>query len=552
MSGSCLDPFLLRSRESPDSLAFLAISKGSATALTWRSLAVGAGRYASALRDLGVQRDDVVIILLDHGVDQYFAFIGAMLIGAIPSFMPPLSNKQIPSIYWPAHAQLFARIKPRALIIAGSRESELRQFIPANEMAILAPENVGDKSFEPSPSEAVQAADIAFLQHSSGTTQLKKGVQLTHGAVLSQVTAYTAALQLRDSDRIASWLPLYHDMGLIACFIMPIVAGVPVVALDPFEWVIRPESLLSVIEEHRCTLAWMPNFAFHHLVRTRQPGTRYELGNMRAWIDCSEPCRAGTFDSFAQTFADCGVAASQLQVCYAMAETVFAISQTEIGSPVRRLHVNPTILQDRQQAVPAGSNKTSVELLSAGRPLANINVTVVDSTGEPLPEGRVGEIVVEGDFVFSGYYRLPDQTMAKLHGGRCYTNDLGFLWDGELYVLGRADDMIVINGRNFFAHEIEYIVSALPGVRPGRNVVFAIDAAVAGTNAAVLVCEAGEIGFADALRLKREIREVVSSAAGLALHDVRFVPTGWLVKTTSGKISRYDNRAKYLSEQWYP
>jgi acyl-CoA synthetase (AMP-forming)/AMP-acid ligase II len=542
-----LETALRRADQDPEGIALWFYGKGHVTTVSHRDLIQGARRYQAALASRGVKRGDIVILLLDHSLDQYFGFVGAMLLGAIPSFMPPLTSKQIPALYWSSHAALFQRIQPRALIIGDSRAEQLRTHIPDSAFAVVTPSIAAGETEITWPPVDASDDDIALLQHSSGTTQLKKGVQLTHRAILSQVTSYSGVLGISSQDRIASWLPLYHDMGLIACFVMPLVLGLPVASLDPFEWVVAPDLLLRAIETHRCTLTWMPNFAFHHLVRTRRPEARHDVSSIRAWIDCSEPCRAATFDLFAATFADCGVMPDRLQVCYAMAETVFAVSQTRIGRAVSRLRVNSDSLRTQGAVAVQSASEPATDLLSAGAVLPGLTTYIVDDGGQELPPGHIGEIAVAGDFLFSGYDRLPEQTTRKLRNGTYYTNDRGFKFNDELYVLGRVDDLIIINGRNFYCHEIEHVVSGVPGVKPGRAVAFPIDDPGAGTQAGVVVAELDAPGRPDTM-LARQIKQTVLSECDLILRDVVLVPPNWIVKTTSGKISRTQNQRKYLSQ----
>lgn len=543
-----LAPALQRAEDDPDGIALWVHARGRVTAVSNRELILAARRYASVLRRAGVGRGDIVILMLDHSVDQYTGFIGAMLVGAIPSFMPPLTKKQSPTLYWAAHAALFERITPRALIIADERVAQLRSHIAATALAVITPDDAAVAAPDLGAPIGAAPDDVAFLQHSSGTTQLKKGVQLSHRAILAQVAAYGAALHVMPADRIASWLPLYHDMGLIACFIAPLVLGVPVASLDPFEWVVAPDLLLRAIAEHRCTLTWMPNFAFHHLARLRRSEVYYDLESMRAWIDCSEPCRPATFDLFAESFADCGVTADRLQVCYAMAETVFAVSQTPIGRPVNRLRVDPACLRSAQQVSPRPPDMPGTDLLSAGRILPGLRVSILSDNGVPLPDGHVGEIAVSGDFLFEGYFRLPERTAERLVGGWYRTADQGFLWNGDLYVLGRLDDLIIVNGRNFYCHELEHIASAIPGIKPGRAAAFPVDDAAGGTQAAVVVAECDDPHGPESRALKRRLKEEILSRCDLTVREAALVPAGWIVKTTSGKVSRVENRAKYLRD----
>jgi fatty-acyl-CoA synthase len=539
-------PALRRAREQPNGVAFQLLGRHAAT-VSNLGLIEGASRYRSLLERRRIGRGHIVVLMLEHGADQYFGFIGALLVGAIPTFMPPLTSKQNPELYWSAHATLFARLKPAGLIVSAAHCEDLGAHIVTAGIEVMTPEDAADEPVSVSPAPSVDVDDLALLQHSSGTTQLKNGVELTHRAVLAQIRTYAAALQITSSDRIATWLPLYHDMGLMACFMMPLVLGVPVVALDPFEWVMAPDSLLRAIEDHRCTLTWLPNFAFHHLARTRQAET-YDLTSVRAWIDCSEPCRPYTFDLFADTFADCGVTRERLQVCYAMAETVFAVSQTRPGRVVSRLHVDEAALRERNQVMASALHGPGLDVLSAGHVLPGLQVQILAGDGQPLPCGRVGEITVSGAFVASGYCRLPKRTAEKFKDDVYRTGDRGFFWCNELYVLGRQDEVMIINGRNFHCHEVEQIVSAIPQIKPGRVVVFSVEDRVAGTDAAIMIAECQEPGDIGATTLKRRIRQALLSHCGLILRDVVLAPPGLIIKTTSGKISRVENRVQYLAD----
>ncbi len=541
-----VDPIRSRAASTPDAIALWFQKNGTVTPVTCRDLMSSVNRWSRVLAESGVECGDIVLIFLDHEIDQYASFFGAIQIGAIPSFMPPLTRKQVPEAYWAAHATLLARTRPKAIILSETRAEGLRTHLDLDGIILIATDQAAAVTGGSIRSVGGDT-DVAFLQHSSGTTQTKKGIRLSHRAVLNQISAYAARLALTDEDRIASWLPLYHDMGLIACCVLPLVRGIPVVAIDALEWTLRPELLLRAIEAHRCTLTWMPNFAFHHTVRTCATGT-FDLRSMRAWIDCSEPCRAETFDHFVRMFSGSGVAPQHLQTCYAMAETVFAVSHSGLGQAVPRLRVDEDLLRTQGLVLCRTGAEGGIDLLSNGHPLPGISVAVVDAERRPLPAGRVGELTIRGEFLFSGYEGLPQQTAERLADGIYHTRDLGFLWADEVYVLGRMDDVIIVNGRNFHAHEIEALADEIPGLKAGRNVAFSIPDTAAGTDAAILLAEAEPLDGMTAAALTRRIKQHVFSQTALTLQGVHFVPQGSLLKTTSGKITRAANRARFLAE----
>ena len=250
------------------------------------------------------------------------------------------------------------------------------------------------------PSEEIElpklehpSESLAFIQHSAGTTGLQKGVALTHAAVLRQLEHLAQALKIdAATDRIYSWLPLYHDMGLIACFMLPMVCHLPVVMQSPLDWVMHPETMLQIISEYKCTLAWMPNFAFQFVPR-RTPRSRwaqYDLSSVRALINCSEPVRASSMHEFQSAFASIGLKSSALQSSYAMAENVFAVTQSDVSSPCGPACIWADGQQFRAQhlIVPvAEGTPGSVSFTSSGRLLPNHEVRIVSDSGELLDNG---------------------------------------------------------------------------------------------------------------------------------------------------------------------
>lgn len=505
-----------------------------------------AARWAAAYAEAGIGDGDILLIFLGHSLEQQAAFVGAMMAGAVPSFMPPPSSKQDPALYWSSHRALFARIRPRVLVTTPALADTLAESLEAGGTRILTPPEIAAMPATAPRWAARRGPEIALLQHSSGTTRLKKGICLSHAAIERQLDAYGARLGLGPDDRIATWLPLYHDMGLVACFLQSLVRGVPFIALDPFEWVLAPWRLFEAIERFGATLAWMPNFAFHHLARTRAAARRHDLSRLRALIDCSEPCRPESFDLLLDGFADCGLRPAQLQVCYAMAETVFAASQTALGVPVRRLHVDGAALQRGIVEAVAADAPGARCLLSTGRPLDSVRVAIRDDAGAALAEGRVGEIQIAAPFLFDGYLGLPDETAERLADGVYATHDLGFLWDGELFVLGRADDVIVVNGRNLYAHELEFVATGAAGIKPGRLVALGVEDPGLGSRTVAILGETEAAGD-EHPAIAGRIRSAIAQGFDVLVHDVALVPPGSIVKTTSGKISRRENLTRYLA-----
>lgn len=534
---------LAHAERSPDDIFSAFLSAGHQDLITFAELVKQARGYARAYRERGVGRGEIILIILQHTPHLFYSFVGALLAGAIPSFMPFPSVKQRGDVYWNDHRSLFERLKPRLIVTYEENLKSAQTTIPNFSVDVII-------AGEPVPSDIPSEwelegnfDDVACLQHSSGTTGLKKGVMLTHEAILKQVRTYAASICLDESDRIASWLPLYHDMGFIACFMTALIEGIQLIALDAFEWVLRPQILLEAIETHGATLCWLPNFAFTHLVNATRASKSYDLRSIRAFINCSEPVKASTFVGFEERFGACGVTFEQLQVCYAMAENVFAVTQTDVS---RR----PTVLTidadeyERGYARPAAALERSRKLLSCGLPLDGVVISVCDAAGEPIGEDRIGEIALSSPFLFAGYYLQQDFTDERLHDGVYKTRDLGFLHEGELYVTGRVDDMLIVNGRNYYAHEIEAIAAEVPGVIPGRSVALGLEDWRTDSTAVIVLAECRD--DADRAAIEAYLREEIFAHLGLTIQKAVPLRPGQLVKTTSGKISRIKNRELFL------
>ena len=542
-----LDHFIRQhAADRPDKVFWRQISGPAVTETSFAAFRLACLSYANCYRELGLVPGEIVLIFLPQQVTGVAAFFGAMLAGVVPSFMPCPSAKQQPSVYWPAHRALIARIGPALLVTDAANAGPMRRNRIVGRAGILTIDAVAEDHRE-LPARA-DADAVALLQHSSGTTSLKKGVALSHRAILRQVDSYASRLRMGADDNIVSWLPVYHDMGLIAATVTPLVLGQTVTCLSPFEWVARPASLFEALEHHQGHFTWLPNFAFEHLVRSVPDTCDADLSGVRAFIDCSEPCRAETFDRFAQRFAVNGVRPDQLQVCYAMAETVFAVTQTEVGTQPTAIELDAAQLYGIGRAMPAKAGSASVRLLSNGAPLDGISVHIQEA-GRDLPDGHAGQIMLSGGYLFYGYFNDPLTTAERLADGLYNTRDRGFVQDGQLYVLGRTDDLLIVNGRNLHAHEVEAIVAGVPALKPGRAVAFGVFSPVAGSDELVVVAERDPDALSPGVRhLAKRIRRLVYEQTNIEVKACRIVEPGWLVKTTSGKISRQANQAKYLAE----
>jgi acyl-CoA synthetase (AMP-forming)/AMP-acid ligase II len=514
---------------------------GTTSTLTFGELWKRSGAIAATLQSRGIAAGQIVIVSMPMGPDLLAGFLGAMRAGAIPTIMPYPNPKQKEALFWGSHSQLFEHIDPAAFFLSEPIADLYDQFLPQYSARLVRPREIAPAT--PIAVEHYPDA-IAFLQHSSGTTSLKKGVRLSHGAVVDHVRGYARQCGIHADSRLFSWLPLYHDMGLVACLLMPLVVGCCVTAIDNFEWVARPSTMLKAIGEYDVEFAWMPNFGFAHLMRSCPDPSQFELSSLRALINCSEPCRPEMQDRFTSHFAPAGLSPTAVQVCYAMAENVFAVTQTDFSRPAPALALDPAAF-DRGQAVPTDGLDRNIVIASCGRPMADTAISIVDDNRNAVPEGTIGEVAIRSASLFAGYNGRPDLTANVLVGGTYYSGDLGFIRDGELYLTGRKDDLILAYGRNLLAHELEALVNTVEGVRPGRVTVFGVDSPQTSTTEIAVMAET--IVGTEKVRITRGIRAALDAGAGVSPRQIVLLSDGELLKTTSGKISRSANRAAYIA-----
>jgi len=525
--------------------------------VTTRDLLHGAAEYANALAAAGIQPGEVVILILQHGEALLHAFFGAILHGAIPSIMPFLTEKLSPEQYRHSLAALFEITAPAAVVTYPEFVEDVRQAMAGTSSGgsvrrVIVSAEVGSapeidflslRGFER------HAQEIVLLQHSSGTTGLQKGVALSHAAVFNQLKSYAAALQLRAEDVIVSWLPLYHDMGLIAGFLMPVLEGIPLVLMSPFDWVRAPYRLLQAVSKYRGTLSWLPNFAYNFCaqkIRDRDL-EGVDLSSWRAISNCSEPMVWRSHQMFRERFRSFGLRSEALTTCYAMAENVFAVTQGGVNGPVTVDEVDQRSYLVDRIARPAVDGQPSLKMLSCGRPIANTQVRVLNEKRRELSERQVGEIAMLSDCMLNEYYRRPDATAKAFHNGWYLTGDLGYMANGEVYVTGRKKDLIIVGGKNIYPQDLESLAGEVEGVHPGRVAAFGVFNEDTGTEDVVIVAEV-EDEAADREMLANEVRQRVTRGSDIALRNVQLVERGWLLKTSSGKVARSANREKYLSK----
>ncbi len=553
---------LARAERDPHGVASILVHAGQPDSVyTISDLLRLADQYASVYRERlasGNPESEAaqIVVCLYHGIHLHAAFIGGMLAGQIPTMVAPPSPRMEPEKYARSFVRMMEHIAPDIVVTEAAvlAELEARGLRDPADRNMLNPDDL-DAKFQAGPvdpwnleySES-EADAVAFIQHSSGTTGLQKGIALSHAAVRNQLEAYARTIDLRADDRIATWLPLYHDMGFIACFVLPLCLGIPIVEISPFEWVNSPATLLHKIQQHRATLCWLPNFAFSFLARSvRAVHLRgLDLNSVRLWVNCSEPVMAESSRRFVERFGDCGVDAGRLAACYAMAENVFAVTQSPLGQAPRVDRVSASALAEGRAEEADGA--ATREFVSNGKPIPGVEVQVVDDAGEPCGDRQIGEIYLRGSSLFSGYFKREDLTAAAFLNEWYHTGDLGYQAEGDLFVAGRKKDLIIIQGRNFHPGDIEAVVSEVGDVIDGRVVAIGQSDEESGTESLVVIAETELEDTSERGQLGLQIRNLIAQRLDCAAGEVHLVPPRWLIKSTAGKIARSDNRSKYEAE----
>ncbi|MBI4985087.1 MAG: AMP-binding protein [Rhodocyclales bacterium] len=536
----------------PDAAAFsfhapdAATPDGYTRAGLWQAACATAGMIAP------VACGSHVMLVMPLGKELIAAHLAAQLSGCAASIFTHPSAKLAHEVYRRNLTNALTLLHPDVVVTTPEFADDLRQAAGASRIVVVdgAPAGGGPT---PDAWRHRDAEGTAIIQYSSGSTGLQKGVALSNGVALRQIEQYARFIALDPvADRICSWLPLYHDMGLFTAYLMPLVTGTPVAMIDPFKWIQDPVSLLHLIERERGTLCWQPNFAFNVLATragAMAPGT-LDVSSMRGFTNCSEPVFPQTIEQFVGALAPQGLRAEAMWVCYAMAENSFAVTACgPAAAPYRHFTID-SHSYGRGNVVPAADAAASMNIASCGVPVAECEVAVVDpETRTTLPAGRVGEVAVRSPFLFREYLNNAEATAACRDAeGWYYTGDLGFVADGHLFISGRKKDLIIVAGRNFYPQDLEKIATSCAGVIPGRVVALGDRDEQMGTERVIVVVESHAADAATRKAIAAAIRQRIFEDLDCPVGDVAVMPSRWLHKTSSGKIARRQNLARY--RQW--
>lgn len=548
------DALWRRAEASPDRPhVYLREDEGALRTVTYLDLLNLARRIGGGLRHRGVAPGDTVALMLPTGIDFLGSFQGILAAGAIPVPIYPPARLDRLREYLERQSAILADAGVKTLITvprAVPVADVLRSRVPSLRHVVTA-DDLGGSGEALSSFEEQQGGDPAFIQYTSGSTGAPKGVLLTHDNLLANIRAIGQGLQVRSDDVGVSWLPLYHDMGLIGSWLFCMCRGILIDIQSPLSFLARPERWLWAIHHRRGTLSAAPNFAYELCVRKIRDEDLegLDLSSWRCALNGAEPVSPGTLDRFVERFGPYGFRREALMPVYGLAENSVGLSMPPPGRGPRIDRIARGPFEAEGRAVPtAVDDESALSFASEGIVLPEHEVQIVDDNGDPVEERRLGRLVFRGPSMTPGYFHQPAATAAiTLPGGWYDSGDLAYLAGGEIHIAGRRKDLIIKGGRNVVPHEVEEAAGGVDGVRRGCVVAFGLANDRQGTESVVVVAETRETSPQSAQRIEAEVREKIDLAVGVPADIVVLVPPGAVPKTSSGKIRRAATKDLYVA-----
>jgi fatty-acyl-CoA synthase len=537
---------------------FTADAGASEASFSFTAIERASARYGGALQALGLRKGDRVALILPTNEDFVLCFFGAIRAGIVPvPIYPPLGLGQLQA-YLDNTRHIVAKSGARTLVTSSKIKRLLgtvQEACPALE-EVVAVEGIRE-SLEPLKPEKIGLDDPAFLQFTSGSTSRPKGVTLTHGNLAANIKCIMQdGLAARPGDVGISWLPLYHDMGLIGFVLAPLYHRVPIVYLSPLTFLKRPITWFQAFSRHKGTIAYAPNFAYALCVkRIREADLeKIDLSTWRVAGCGAEPIRPETLEMFANSFAKVGFKKEALLPSYGMAESSLAVAFTELGQGMQTITVNgPTLWGEGRAVAEADDHDDAIRLVSCGPifPQHEIKVFAPDdaTSATPLAERVVGEVRISGPSVMKGYWEDAEKTRDAFAGSMLRTGDLGFIAEGHVFICGRSKEVVIVNGRNYYPQDMEWEASKVAGVRKGNVVAFGArdpSGIERDRERVVIAFEVQEASILENVQpLLQSVRRAVQEGMALTLDDALALPPGTLPKTSSGKLQRAKTRELY-------
>ena len=514
--------------------------------LTYRDLAEGARRVALGLREADVSPGDRVAIMLPTGEAFFLAFYGALYAGAVPvPIYPPARPAQLEE-----HMRRQAGILMNAgavTLITDQVARTAARLLRLQVESLRGVQTIEELATAEGPLPKVAAQDIALLQYTSGSTGDPKGVVLTHANLLANIRAMGDAIGVRASDVFVSWLPLYHDMGLIGAWLGSLYYGVPLIVMSPLRFLVRPERWLWAVHQFRGTLSAAPNFAFELCLRRVEDKAiaGLDLSSLRMVANGSEPVSAITIRKFSDRFKPYGFRENAMAPVYGLAENAVGLAFPPPGRAPEVDRIDRRMLIKRGRAVPAEPDALdAIECVACGCPLAGHQVRILGSTGE-MGEREEGHLQFRGPSATSGYFENPGKNCELFDGEWLNSGDLAYIAGADVFITGRSKDIIIRAGRHLYPQELEEAVSEVEGIRKGCVVVFGMNDPVAGTERVVVVAETRERDPERLKDLRWHISEVATHLLQAAPDEILLAAPQTVPKTSSGKLRRAEARRLY-------
>ena len=505
-----------------------------------------ARRRAAILDAQGLQKGDRVAIVVPEPHEFVLTFLGCAMAGVVPVPINPQASFRNIDAWVDVLAHVVETSGARVVFHMDANREHVGRLkaegVQQHDVEVtFAKDATGTEGYTP---PSLTPADLCFLQFTSGSTSKPKGVMVTHENLVANATAFLGphGLDRRDEDVGVSWLPLFHDMGLIGFVLGTLVCDIPVVLLPTETFARSPGLWLETITKYRGSITYAPNFAYELVTKRVKDKdlANLDLSSVRIAGCGAEPIRAKTLQAFAEKFAPAGFRSTSFLPSYGMAESTLAITFHPHGTEMVVDRIDADAMKDGKATPATDATETVLEVVSCGKPFPGHELAVLGETGTPARERQVGHVVTRGPSVTAGYFENEDATADGYRDGWLQTGDLGYFADGNLYICGRIKDLIIIRGANHYPQDIEWSVAEVDGVRRGN--VMAFSTLFDGTEELVVAAE-GNSGDAD--RLRQEIIQKVNREFGLAPKDVVIVPVGTLPKTSSGKAQRRKVKTLY-------
>jgi fatty-acyl-CoA synthase len=513
----------------------------------FEALEAEARARASRLRELDLSKGDRLALVISDPAEFVLSFVGAVCAGVVPVPIYPRASFKAKNAYVDTVRHIVKTSGAKVLLTTDANKTVVDEVTAedASLVRLCTSEQLNALPERSHQLPSVAPSDLCFLQFTSGSTALPKGVMVTHGNLVANARAFLgpSGVNATLDDLTVTWLPLYHDMGLIGFVLGTIVCHVPTLLMPTEAFGRRPNIWLETLSQTRGTLTFAPNFAYALATkRARDKDLEHlDLSCVRLAGCGAEPINPKVMREFEERFARCGLRKDVLLPAYGMAEATLAITFSPRHTPWTSDRVSVAGMQ-QGQATPAteADGGDVLELVSCGRVFPEHELKIVDERGQSLPERMVGEIWTRGPSVTQGYFQNPSATAECWTDGWLHTGDLGYLADGNLYVCGRLKDLIIIRGANYYPQDLEWAVSELEGVRRDNVVAFSVQ-----RNGEETLIMCAEANSSDAPALRKTIAAKVTEVSGITVGHVAVVRVGSLPKTSSGKVQRRRTKALF-------